>query len=607
MNKLVKQTGIIIVIFIALVAISALFVNPSDSEAPKRVSLAKLVQQIEQQKVEKISVQGNKLSIDYKDDQTGLSRKEDETALSQSLLDLGVEKEALQKVDLEIKKEKEGFMTSFLPIISIILPLILFGAFFFLIFRNLKGKAGKTMSMLKSPAQKFKANQQEKVSFDDIGNLKEAKEEVGEIVDFLKNPDRFLRMGAKIPRGVLLVGPPGSGKTLLARAVANEADVPFYSISGSEFVELFVGVGSRRVKNLFKQAKKNQPAIIYIDELDAIGRMRGTGIGGGHDEREQTLNQILVEMDGFSRESKTIILSSTNRPDILDPALLRPGRFDRRISINLPDVKGRKRILEIHTENKPLSKEMHLQEVAERTPGFSGADLENLANEAAILATRRNHKKIKQKDFLESIDKVMLGPERKSFLLNDKEKKITAYHEAGHALVSSLIEEGEPVRKVSILSRGMGAGYTITRPEEERKLTTRSQFLAKLSVLLAGYTTEQIVFDEISTGAANDLKKATSLARDIVEKYGMSKLGPINFSEGETIFLGKEMSEEKKYSEQTATKIDKEIIRLIKEAQKKAKKIIKNNQDKLDQLAETLIKRETLEKEEFAQMIESGD
>ena len=429
-----------------------------------------------------------------------------------------------------------------------------------------------------------------------------------EVVDFLKNPQKYLKMGAKIPKGVLLVGPPGTGKTLLARAVAYEAGVPFFSISGSEFVEMFVGVGASRVRDLFNTAKKHQPSIIFIDELDAIGRIRGAGIGGGHDEREQTLNQILVEMDGFEKETAVIVIAATNRPDILDPALLRPGRFDRRIVLDLPDIKSRESILKIHCRNKPLGKDVDLREIAERTPGFSGADLANLVNEAAILAAKRNKKHINQQEFLEAFEKVLLGPEKKSVVFTNKEKKISAYHEAGHALVAMSLPNAEPVRKVSIVARGMAAGYTLKLPKEDKHIKTRKEFLDELAALLGGYCAEKIVFKDISTGASNDLEVASELARKLVKTYGMSdKLGPVVFGKKEElIFLGKELAEERNYSEKLAELIDEEVIRLIKKAQKQAEEILKRKRKTLDKIAKALLEKETLEKEELAKIVKSS-
>ncbi|MDP2735952.1 MAG: ATP-dependent zinc metalloprotease FtsH, partial [bacterium] len=424
---------------------------------------------------------------------------------------------------------------------------------------------------------------------------KEAKEELYEVVDFLKNPRKYLHMGAKIPRGVLLMGPPGTGKTLLARAVANEAGVPFFSASGSEFIEMFVGVGSSRVRDLFATAKKAGGSIIFIDELDAIGRQRGFGFGGGHDEREQTLNQILVEMDGFERDATTIVMAATNRPDVLDPALLRPGRFDRRIVLDLPDVNDRESILKIHGRGKPLSPGSNLREIAERTPGFAGADLENLMNEAAILAARRNKTEVAQEELLESIDKVLLGPERKSHVLSKKEKEITAYHEAGHALVASSVPHGDPVRKVSIISRGRAGGYTLKLPTEERHLKTRAEFLSELAVLLGGYAAEKLTFKDVTTGPSNDLQKASEVARSLVKDFGMSdKLGPVTFGEKEEMmFLGGRGPESQNYSEKVAEEIDREVSKLVEGARKTAERILRKKKGTLEKIAKVLVEKET--------------
>lgn len=444
----------------------------------------------------------------------------------------------------------------------------------------------------------------ERITFKDVAGLKEAKEELMEVVDFLKNPKKFLQMGATIPRGVLLMGAPGTGKTLLARAVAGEAYVPFFHISGSEFVEMFVGVGAGRVRDLFATAKKSAPAIIFIDELDAIGRHRGAGLGGGQDEREQTLNQILVEMDGFERDTKLIVMAATNRPDVLDPALLRPGRFDRRVVLDLPDVNDREEILKIHCQGKPLALDVNLREVAERTPGFSGADLANVVNEAAILAARRNKQQVFRQELLESIEKVLLGPERKSHVLSKKEKQIAAFHEAGHAVVSASLPDTEPIRKISIVARGMAAGYTIKMPLEEKRLRTKSEFVAEIATLLAGFCAEKLKFGEITTGASNDLEKASQLARKLVKEYGMSSLGPISFGEKEEIiFLGKELGEQRNYSEKVAAQIDKEVENFIKTAENTAKKILNKKKKLLEKVAQTLIEKETIEREEFENLV----
>lgn len=567
--------------------------------------LTQLVDEINQEKIKKITVSGSELDVVYNDGAKAKSRKETETSLSESLINYGADKEKLKRVEIEAKKEAENWLWigSFL---TLALPLIFLGLFFWIMFRQAKTGAMQAFDFTKARARLFGAegHPKERITFKDVAGLKEAKEELEEVVDFLKNPQKFLQMGARIPRGVLLMGPPGTGKTLLARAVASEAGVPFFSTAGSELVELFVGVGAARARDLFATAKKHQPSIIFVDELDAIGRVRGSGIGGGHDEREQTLNQILVEMDGFDKEAAILVFAATNRPDVLDPALLRPGRFDRRIVLDLPDVNDREEILKIHCRGKPLTANVHLREVAERTPGLSGADLANVVNEAAILAARRNKTQIYQEEFLESIEKVLLGPERKSHILSKKEKEIAAFHEAGHALISASLPEAEPVRKISIIARGMAAGYTLKMPSEERKIKSKSEFLAEMATLLGGYCAEKIKFREITTGAANDLERASDLARKLVKEYGMSSLGPISFGENEElVFLGKEISGQRNYSEKVAAQIDEEVQKFIKDAESQAIKILSKKKKLLDKIGKTLIEKETIEREEFERLI----
>jgi cell division protease FtsH len=609
LNSLIKNFAIVFLVFLIISGIFALFSEPTEPEH-KQISLSELAQSIQEEQIKEITVYSdNELLITYKDDEKekALSRKEPELGLAETLISFyKVDPEKYRKVNV-IPQERKGFSTM-LTIFSVLLfPILIFIIFFWMIFRQARSGAMQAFNFGKAKARLFGAegvDEKEKTTFNDVAGLKEAKEELKEIVDFLKNPKKYLQMGAKIPKGVLLMGPPGTGKTLLARAVATEAGVPFFSISGSEFIEMFVGVGSSRVRDLFATAKKQQPSIIFIDELDAIGRTRGTGIGGGHDEREQTLNQILVEMDGFEKESTTLVFAATNRPDVLDPALLRPGRFDRRVILDLPDIDGREEILKIHSRGKPIVTEVDLREVAERTPGFSGADLANVVNEAAILAARNNKYQIVQQDFFESIEKVLLGPERKSHILSKKEKEITAYHEAGHALISSLLSDAEPVRKVSIVSRGRAAGYTLKVPTEEKRIMTKTEFLAEMAVLLGGYCAEKLKFNDITTGAANDLERASNLARKLVKEFGMSGLGPVSWGEkDELVFLGKEISEQRNYSEEVASQIDKEVKKFVVQAQARAFKILKQNKKSLEKIAKTLIKKETIERQEYEKLI----
>ena len=605
LNPLLKNIIFVILILLAIAGVFSLFYLPPKDTV--QVSISQLANDINADMVKKITVSGDSIDITYNDDKIAESMKESNSVLSEVLLNLGVDKTKLQKVQISADLVKQSVWSWLLPALLYgILPLLLIGFFLWTMMRQAKSGAGQVFDFTRSKAKIFGAdpNNKEKITFKDAAGLKEAKEELTEIVDFLKFPKKYLAMGAKIPRGVLLLGSAGVGKTLLARAVAGEANVPFFSISGSEFVEMFVGVGSARVRDLFSTAKKAAPSIIFIDELDAIGRHRGAGIGGGHDEREQTLNMILVEMDGFEKESGVIVMAATNRGDILDPALLRPGRFDRKIILDPPDVHDREAILKIHSKEKPLASNINFKEIAERTPGFSGADLANVANEAALHAARQNKTQVFQEEFLNAIEKVLLGPERKSHLLSKKEKEITAYHEAGHALVSSSIPGTDPVRKISIISRGMAGGFTFQVPSEENKMRTKTQFLAEIATLMGGFCAERLVFGEMTTGASNDLEKASHLARKIVKEWGMSSLGPISFGDkDEMVFLGREISEQRNYSEAVAEKIDKEIETILKGAEKRAAEIVRKKRDMLEKIAKVLVERETIEREEFEKII----
>lgn len=602
-NKIIKELGknilSILLIFLLISAVFALF-----AEGPNRIeemSLTQIAREINQGNIKRIIITNGHLSVFHIDETEFQSKKEVGIGLSETLINLGVNQEKLKLVEVQVE-EKHQPWAWLGPLLLLLLPFILFAVFFFFIFQQAKTGAMQAFNFSKARARLFGSEgvPKEKITFKDVAGLKEAKEELMEIVDFLKNPKKYLQMGAKIPRGVLLVGLPGTGKTLLAKAVASEAGVPFFSISGSEFIELFVGVGSSRVRDLFLTAKKAGRSIIFIDELDAIGRVRGAGIGGGHDEREQTLNQILVEMDGFERDDTRIVLAATNRPDVLDPALLRPGRFDRKIILDIPDINDREAILKIHCQSKPLSTNVNLREVAERTPGFSGADLANVANEAALLAAKRNKEKISQEELLESIEKVLLGPERKSYVLSKQEKEVAAYHEAGHALVSAFSPQTEPIRKISIIARGRAAGYILTTPSEEKKIKTKTAFLSEIAILLSGYCAEKLKFKEITTGAANDLETASQLARKLVKEYGMSSLGPVSFGEKEEmVFLGREISEQRNYSEKIAVRIDEEVEKIIREAENQAEKILVKKMKLLEKVANILIEKETIEKEEF--------
>lgn len=602
MKKLSKNMLWVIVSLISIVLIFSAFSGDGFSST-ETLGLSALVQKIQDGDVTSLVVKGNEVHVTLADDTKAITQKESEAGITETLSNYGLDLRFLSGVEIEIQ-HASGFRYWMSILIPSLLPIILLIFLFGWFFRQAKGGMNQAFSFGKANLKLF-TQPKERITFKDVAGLKEAKEELGEIVDFLKDPKRFTDMGARIPRGVLLMGPPGTGKTLLARAVAAEANVPFFHMAGSEFVEMFVGVGSSRARDLFATAKKAAPSLVFIDEIDAIGRERGAGMGGGHDEREQTLNQILVEMDGFDRTTNVIVTAATNRPDILDPALLRPGRFDRRVVLDMPDITDREEILKLHSKNKPFHADVDLHRVAVRTPGFSGADLANLMNESALFAARHNKKEIFQHDILESIEKVMLGPARRSRRTSESEKEITAYHEAGHALVAAALRDADPVQKVSIVSRGMAGGYTIKLPIEERRLKTKTQFLAELAVAFGGYVAELLKFKDVTTGSSNDIQQATAIAHSLVTRYGMSDaLGPRSFGKArDLIFLGREISTAKDYSEEVAAKIDAEVHMLIMNAFKLAKKLLAQHQALLEHIAKTLIEKESLEYNDFDKLV----
>lgn len=607
MKNLIKN---FLIFFFIFIVISALFYSASEDSANiETLGIQSLIEKINNDQVQSIVVNGSILDVTLKDGQKATVQKETGESLSSLLNNFGVNKDKLAGIDIQVRDE-HGFYFWMATLLPILLPLIFVAAVIYFMMRQIQGANGKAMMFGQSQAREFNSANQDKkkrITFKDVAGVKEAKEELAEVVEFLTNPQKFLELGARIPKGVLLIGSPGTGKTLLAKAVAGQANVPFYHISGSEFVEMFVGVGASRVRDLFKRAKKNSPCIVFIDEIDAVGRQRGAGLGGSHDEREQTLNQILVEMDGFEPNTNVIVIAATNRPDVLDPALLRPGRFDRRVVLDNPDLQDRIDILKVHAKKKPLAKDVSLRRIAERTPGFSGADLANLLNEAAIFAARENKKIIDMKHLLESIEKVMLGPERKSRIIMEKEKKITAYHEAGHALVAHFLPHVDPVQKISIISRGMAGGYMLKVPTEDKRMHSRTEFVEDMAVMLGGYMSEQEIFHDITTGATSDLSKATELARNMVTTYGMSQtLGPRTFGKkDDMVFLGREIHEQKDYSEKLAEKIDDEIITYINKAADTARTLIKNHRQALEKIVEVLMAKETIEKEEFDEIMEN--
>jgi cell division protease FtsH len=593
-----KSQNSLLYLFIAalLITAAAIIFNP-DSGSTKKIGLNTFIEQVKNEEIKSVQVKNEKIDITLVDGSEEYAYKEKGQTLNEILADIPEDIRNKFTTEIISTESEEWWMNMLFSLI----PILLIIGFFVFMMRQAQSTNNQAMSFGKSKAR-LSDKERNKTTFKDVAGAVEAKQELIEIVDFLKSPLKYTQMGAKIPKGVILVGAPGTGKTLLARAVAGEANVPFFNISGSEFVEMFVGVGASRVRDLFKKAKRNAPCIIFIDEIDAVGRHRGAGMGGGHDEREQTLNQILTEMDGFEKDTNVIVMAATNRPDVLDPALLRPGRFDRRVVVDMPDLKAREEILQVHGRGKPLAKTVDLELIARHTPGFSGADLENLMNEAAILAARNNKKIVAMKDVQEAIEKVAMGPQRKSMVLTKEEKEIVAYHEAGHAIIGFLLPYCDPIHKVTIISRGHALGVTWSLPEEDRRLDTKKRFLDQMAMALGGYSAEQIVFGEITTGAGSDLQSATNIARYMVTQAGMSKLGPVVYGDqNHEVFLGRDFGHVKNYSEEMAAKIDEEIKGFIDAAFAQAKEIIEKHRELIDTIAKDLIKKETLNAEEFAE------
>jgi cell division protease FtsH len=597
-----RSTIIYVLLFAAIIILVFYSFNQS-SNSQDILTINQVAADVQSGKITRIVEGTDKLTVIYGSGSQEIQRtayQEPGATLVQQLKDLGVTTDELAPGKISIEYKPPSPLVGLLSSLGYILPFIFLAFVFWWVFRQAQGSNNAAMSFGKSRARMFTGDQPS-VTFVDVAGVEEAKEELQEVVEFLREPEKFISLGARIPKGVLLVGPPGTGKTLLAKAVSGEAGVPFFSISGSEFVEMFVGVGASRVRDLFDQAKRHSPCIVFVDEIDAVGRQRGAGLGGSHDEREQTLNQMLVEMDGFDTDTNVIIMAATNRPDILDPALLRPGRFDRRVVLDRPDMRGREAILKVHIKGKPLAANADLGVLARSTPGFVGADLENLVNEGAILAARRNKKAIEQEDLEEAIERVIAGPERKSRLISEEEKRIVAYHEAGHAVVMNAVPESDPVHKVSITARGMAGGYTLALPEEDRTLMGRKKLVAEMIGLMGGRAAEEIVFNDITSGASNDLERVTKMARAMVTRLGMSSdLGPMVYGQKEElIFLGREISEQRDYSEAVAEQIDKEVRSLVNEAYERAKRILVQYHDMLDVVAHKLLEVETLSREEF--------
>jgi cell division protease FtsH len=590
------------VYFLIFVAIIAIFLGVRrGADNPQEITFSELASAIMEGRVEGISAIEDDLTIIYTNNRVAISRKDPSSSAEEQLLARGVTQEQLARI--EWTNERPSDWTSWIAALGYILPLVLVAGFIYLMLRQAQGTNNQALSFGKSRARMFTGDQPS-VTFDDVAGADEAKEELQEVVEFLKEPEKFVQLGARIPKGVLLVGSPGTGKTLLAKAVSGEAGVPFFSISGSEFVEMFVGVGASRVRDLFDQAKRHSPCIVFVDEIDAVGRHRGAGLGGSHDEREQTLNQILVEMDGFDTDTNVIIMAATNRPDILDPALLRPGRFDRRVVLDRPDMQGREGILKVHVRGKPLASDVSLGELAKATPGFVGADIENLVNEAAIVAARRNKKSIAHVDFEEAIERVVLGPERRSRIMSAEEKKVTAYHEAGHALVQHYLPDCDKVRKVTIMPRGMALGVTWSMPDEDLFNMRASKLRDDISGMLGGRAAEEIIFGEVTTGAANDLDRVTKLARSMVTRFGMSELGPMVFGQKEElVFLGREIGEQRDYSEAVAEEIDTQVRKIIGEAYDTARRVLTEHREELDTVANCLLEVETIDRKEFLRVL----